>query len=135
MVCSKTQKFMAQTAKYLYDKETLPDKSIISSIRNCNARETLSSNGWPRAYSPAADKCPLCDTSLSPLSKKRRRSQEDPSLLITREHVLEIDVYAKQCKSCFIIIRPDTLRSGLLNIGDHTLVSVDIFFSLQNTIR
>ena len=135
MVCSKTQKYMTQTAKYLFDKETLPDKSIISFIRNCNARETLSSNGWPRAFSPAADKCPLCDSALSPLSKKRRRSQDDHSLLISREHVIEVDIFTKQCKSCFLIVRPDTMGSGLLNIGDHTLITLDIFFTLQNTIR
>ena len=111
------------------------EKSIINIIKNSNAQETLSSNGWPRSFSPTLDKCPLCDVFLSPLSKKKRRSGGDHCLLISTEHILEIDVFTKQCKLCFIVFKPDTLSMGLVNIGDLTLVTVDIFFTLQNTIR
>ena len=135
MVCTKTQKYMMQTAKHIYETESIPDKSILCDIRNRNAKETLSSSGWPRSYSPDVDNCPLCATVLPPITKKRRKSREDRCLLISREHILEIDVYTKQCRSCFLVIRPDTMGSGLLNIGDHTLITLDIFFSLQNTIR
>ena len=135
MDCTKTQKYMQNTAKYIFDNEKLPQKSIINIIKNSNAQETLSSNGWPRSFSPTLDKCPLCDVFLSPLSKKKRRSGGDHCLLISTEHILEIDVFTKQCKLCFIVFKPDTLSMGLVNIGDLTLVSVDIFFTLQNTIR
>jgi hypothetical protein len=40
-----TQKYMHSTAKYIFDNERLPDKSIINIIKNSNAQETLSSNG------------------------------------------------------------------------------------------
>ena len=135
MECTKTQQYMQNTAKFLYENHSLPDKSIISQIKKCNATETLTGNGWPRTYSPVIDRCPLCHIFLSPLSKKKRRSEEDRSLLISTEHIIEIDVFTKQCKLCSLILKPDTLSLGLVNIGDTTLVTVDIFYTMQNTIR
>jgi hypothetical protein len=41
----------------------------------------------------------------------------------------------KQCKLCYPIIKPETLKLGLFNVGDLYLVSWDIFFTLRNTIR
>ena len=51
------------------------------------------------------------------------------------DHVLEVDIFTKQCKVCFLIVKPDTLSHGLFNIGDMVLVTCDIFFTLQNMIR
>ena len=135
MECTKTQKYMQNTAKFIFEHEKVPDKNILSLVKRCNAKETLSSDGWSRTYSPVIDKCTLCDNFLSPLTKKRRRSGEDRCLLISTEHVLEIYVFTKQCKLCCIIYRPDTLNLGLVNIGDMTLVTIDIFITMQNTIR
>ena len=135
MNCSKTQKYMQNTAKYLFLNDRIPDKSIFNSIKHCNARETLTSDGWPRTFLPSHDKCPSCNIILSPVTKKKRKSNDDHSLLISMEHVIEVDIFTKQCKLCFLILKPDTLNLGLLNIGDMTLVTVDIFFSLQNSIR
>ena len=135
MECTKTQKYMQNTAKFIFEHEKVPDKNILSLVKRCNAKETLSSDGWSRSYSPVIDKCTLCDNFLSPLTKKRRRSGEDRCLLLSTEHVLEIDVFTKQCKLCCIIYRPDTLNLGLVNIDDMTLVTIDIFFTMQNTIR
>ena len=126
---------MQNTSKYLYDNESLPDKTILKTIKQCNAQETLTSTGWPRTFSPTLVKCPKCDIFLSPLTKKKKKSNEDHCLLISTEHILEIDIFTKQCKLCFLIVKPDTLKLGLLNIGDLSLVTVDIFFTLQNTIR
>ena len=135
MECTKTQKYMQNTAKFIFENDKVPDKTILSLIKSCNAKETLSSDGWSRTYSPDIDRCTLCDIFLSPLTKKKRRSGEDRCLLISTEHIIEIDVFTKQCKLCCVIYRPDTLSSGLLNIGDMTLVTLDIFFTMQNTIR
>ena len=37
-------------------------------------------------------------------------------------------------KLCSLIVKPDTLSLGLVNIGDTTMVTVDIFYTTQNTI-
>ena len=126
---------MQNTAEYLYQSESIPDKNILKLIKQCNAKETLSSSGWPRTFSPTIEKCPKCNILLSPVTKKKRRSRDDHSVLISMDHIIEVDIFTKQCKICFLIMKPDTLNLGLLNIGDMTLVTVDIFFSLQNTIR
>ena len=133
--CSKTQEYMKNTSKYILENDKIPDKSVFNLIKSCNAQETMTANGWPRTYSPDLVKCPKCDIFLSPLSKKKRKFKEDQYLLISAEHIIEVDVFTKQCKLCCIIFRPDTLSSGVLNIGEVTLVTVDIFFTLQNTIR
>ena len=126
---------MKNTAEYLYMHEKIPDKSILQEIKRYNANETLSKNGWPRNFSPTIVNCPTCHIILSPVSKKKGKSSGDHSLLISMEHIIEVDIFTKQCKSCFLILKPETASLDLLNIGDMYLVSLDIFFSLQNTIR
>ena len=126
---------MYNTAELLYQNERIPNKSIIKVIKQCNATETLSTSGWPRTFSPTKEMCPKCNIFLSPVTKKQRRSNDDRSLLISMDHIIEIDLFSKQCKVCLLIVKPDSLSHGLLNIGDMLLVTVDIFFSLQNTIR
>ena len=133
--CSKTQKYMKNTAKFLYDNEKIPDKSILKVIKQCNANETLNGSGWPRTFSPMVDKCPKCSIILSPVTKKKGKTSDDHSLLITMDHILEVDIYTKQCKICCHIVKPETSKLGLLNIGDLYLVTLDVFFTLQNTIR
>ena len=133
--CSKTQKYMQNTAQYLYENEQIPDKTIINLIKTCNSQETITGSGWKRTYSPVLEKCPKCNIILSPVSKKRRKSSDDSSLLITMDHIIEVDILTKQCKLCYLIIKPETSKLGLFNIGDLYLVSWDIFFTLRNTIR
>ena len=134
--CSKTQKYMQNTSHYMYHTEEMPAKSILQDIKKCNAKETIEAgSGWARTYSPTLVNCPKCNIILSPVTKKWSKDSANPSLLITMDHILEIDIYTKQCKMCFLIIKPETSRIGLLNIGDLYLVSWDIFLTLQNTIR
>ena len=134
-MCSKTQRYMHIIAEYLYRNEQLPGKEILREIKQWNAQETLHGNGWPRVYSPTCDNCPKCNTMLQPVTKKKGKTLDDARLLISMDHIIEVDIFTKQCKLCFLIVKPDTSSLGLLNIGDMYLVTIDIFFSLQNTIR
>ena len=127
---------MINTAEYLLDTCTLPGKSILETVSRYDAAETLNMNGkWPRSFSTEITCCPKCGHELSHLSKKKQRLNTDSQLLVTKLHVIVIDILTRKCKNCYIIFRPDTLHHGLLNIGDHTLVSLDVFFSLRNMIR
>ena len=78
---------------------------------------------------------PKCNSDLSKLVSKKQKNNSDKKLLVSKMHVIEIEILSRRCKNCFLIIGPETLKYGLLNIGDTTLVSLDIFFSLRNTIR
>ena len=121
--CSKTQKYMQDTAQYLYENEQIPDKAIIHLIKTCNSHETMTGSGWKRTFSPELEKCPKCSNILSPVSKKRRKSSDDHSLLITMDHIIEVDILTKQCNHCYLIIKPETSKLGLFNIGDLYSVS------------
>ena len=79
--------------------------------------------------------CPKCGLKLQSLVKRQQKNNSDKKLLISKLHVLEIELYSKKCKHCFIMLSPDTLQYGLLNIGDTSLISLDVFFTLRNTIR
>ena len=129
---------MTNTAEYMLDSCELPDKSVLEIVSRHDAAETLNVPGkWPRSFSTTVIVCPKCGYDLSQLSKKKQRQKSDSQLLVTKMHVIVIDILTRKCKRCwcYIVIRPDTLRLGLLNIGDLALVSIDVFFSLRNMIR
>ena len=131
-----TQQYLQHTAEYLLENCELPDKSILKTISIHDAAETLNLPGkWPRSYTTTDNRCPKCSQELSQLSKKRQRWNTDQQILVTKLHVIVIDIFVRKCKSCHIIAQPNTLRSGLLNVGDTTLISVDVFFSLRNAVR
>ena len=69
------------------------------------------------------------------LVSKKQKNKSDKKLLITKLHVIPIEILTKKCRKCYLIISPDTMQYGLMNIGDTTLVALDIFFTLRNTIR
>ena len=118
------------------DTVELPDKSILETISRYDAYETLKLPGsWPRSYSTLETMCPKCCKELGPLSKKRQRLNSDKQVMISKRHILVVEIYIRKCKACYLILSPDTLRHGLLNIGDLTLVSLDVFFTLRNTVR
>ena len=127
---------MKNTAIHLMESTELPDKSILDKITRYDAAETLDQPGkWPRSFSTTLSCCPKCGTALTPLTKKRQRLQTDRKIIVSKLHVMEVEIFTRKCKSCCLLLRPDTLQHGLLNIGDATLVTMDIFFTLRNTVR
>ena len=134
--CGLTQKYMLNTSKYLLQHSEMPEKGILLLVSRFDANETLElPDRWPRTYTCEEIKCPKCFRDLTALFTKPQKNKSDKKLLITKLHVIEIVVFSKKCKNCHLIRSPDTLSYGLLNIGDLCLVSLDIFFSLRNTIR
>ena len=116
----------------MLDNCNLPDKSVLQLISKSDAFETLDLPGkWPSSFSCLEIVCPNCRGKLTQLSSKRRLIS-DKKLLISKLHVIEVEIYIKKCKKCYLIRRPDTLQYGLLNIGDVTLISIDIFYTLRN---
>ena len=128
---------MANTAKYVFEtiSPVMPDESICKEINIKNARETLNGDGFPKVYIPNAVKCPACSGMLSSVSKKRQKNSSDCTLLVTKCHTITIEIYSKTCTSCLLVVQPETLDLGLLNIGDLNLVSLDICYTMKNLIR
>ena len=134
--CGLTQRYLVNTADFMFEHSKLPDISILPTVSSYYARETLELDGnWPRSYSCKEEKCPKCGDPLSTLTKRRQNKNSDKQLLISKMHVIVIEILSKKCKKCYLIVSPNTLELGLINIGDVTLVSMDVFFTLQNTVR
>ena len=136
MDCGLTQRYMRHTTEYILDTCELPNTSILETVSKYDAAETLNLAGrWPRSFNTTVTCCPICGNDLSQLSKRRQKHKSDTPILITKLHVIEIEILTRKCRKCYLMVRPDTLQHGLLNIGDLTLVSLDVFFSLRNMIR
>ena len=128
---------MSNTAKYLLEtiSPVLPNETIIKEINVANARETINGSGFPKVFIPNKVKCPLCSEMLSSVSKKRQKKSSDCTLLVTKCHTIKIEIYSKTCTTCLLMVQPETLHLGLLNIGDLNLVALDILYTMQNLIR
>ena len=114
----------------------LPSKLVLQLISTYDAAESLQQDGkWPRTYSCDQEQCPKCGKKLLPLSKRQQKSSSDRQILVSKLHDIVIEILSKKCKSCYLILSPNTLQYGLLNIGDVTLVSFNVFFTLRNTVR
>ena len=136
MECNLTQRYIKNTAEYLLESTELPDKSILSVIIRYDAAETLCLRAnWPRSFSTELTSCPKCSQQLSPLAKKRQRQQSDKQLLISKLHIIEVEILSRKCKACSIIFNPYTLQHGFLDIGEVTLVTSDIFFIIRASVR
>ena len=134
--CGRTQQYLVNTAKYLRETIKIPDKSILQTVSNYDAAETLQLDArWPRTYTCEMSACPMCGTRLPPIVKRKQKNSSDRQILVTKLHIIEIDILTKRCKDCSLYFCPDTIKHGLLNIGNITLVSLDIFFTIRNTVR
>ena len=127
---------MYNTSKYILENCAMPGTDILRLVSGYDAAETLNCPGkWPRSYICMEQKCPKCKSDLAGLVSKKQKNKSDKKLLITKLHVIPIEILTKKCRKCYLIISPDTMQYGLMNIGDTTLVALDIFFTLRNTIR
>ena len=124
------------TAKYLRETVKIPDTSVLQAVSTYDAAETLQLEGrWPRTYNCDMNVCPQCGERLPPSVKRQQKNRSDKQILVTKMHVLVIDILTKKCKACSLYLGPDTIKYGLLSIGDVALVSLDIFFTIRNTVR
>ena len=134
--CGRTQNYLYNTAKYLRESLIIPDASILQTVSTYDAAETLNLDGrWPRTYTCDFECCPKCQKRLPPIVKKRQKNRNDRQILVTKLHIIVIDILSKRCKDCSLHISLDTTKYGLLNIGDLALISLDIFFTVRNTVR
>ena len=134
--CGRTQQYLLHTAKYLRETLKIPDTSVLQAVSTYDAAETLQLEGrWPRSYHCDMSVCPRCGERLPPIVKRPQKNRSDKQILVTKLHILVIDILTKRCKACSLYLSPDTIQYGLLNIGDLTLVSLDIFFTIRNTVR
>ncbi|XP_018106703.1 HMG-box containing 3 L homeolog isoform X3 [Xenopus laevis] len=97
---------------------------------------TIEQTSWARFYESSADQCLLCG---SPLFKGEKNSQAGPQdcWLLTVSKLQMVTTQAKLCLNleCLAIHSFNDIFTGLFNVGNKLLVSLDILFSIRNQIK
>ncbi|GCB66469.1 hypothetical protein scyTo_0007885 [Scyliorhinus torazame] len=97
---------------------------------------TLEHNSWPNYFESSATICGLCDSRLF---KGGRNSLAGPEKcwLLTESQFHVVIVQAKICVNphCLALHNFTDISSGLFNIGNKLLVSLDLLFKIRNHIK
>ena len=134
--CSKTISYLTNSSKYMLKNVIMPvKKDVLKEIKHRNALETIENRGWPRTYYTNEELCPTCNGELTSEQRRRQKTKEDESYLLTRDHCIPVTILSKKCKSCFLFIQAETLSFGLLNVGDTMLLSLELMYSMQCLVR
>eukprot|EP00062_Callorhinchus_milii_P016508 gi/632967839/ref/XP_007900203.1/ PREDICTED: HMG domain-containing protein 3 isoform X2 [Callorhinchus milii] len=106
---------------------------ILSTV---NETITLEQNSWPNYFESAATVCGLCD---NPLFKDECNSVFAPEecWLLTESQFQVVLVQTKMCLNpqCLALHNFTDINSGLFNIGNKLLVSMDLLFKIRSHIK
>ena len=128
--------YLDNSSKHFLKNVHLPVKEeILKDIKHRNAMETLQKDGWPRTFYNNKELCPICESPLSAEAKKRQKTAENETILLTRDHCIPVIALSKKCKTCLLILPPVSLDLGVLNIGDTLLLSLELIYSMQHLVR
>ena len=91
---------------------------------------------WYHTVSPSILRYHWVSEGISQcLGVLKQKTNSDRTFLITTDHILEVQVLSRKCPNCTLIIQAETLPIGLINIGDLLLVSLDVFYSIENLVQ
>ncbi|XP_005988335.1 HMG domain-containing protein 3 [Latimeria chalumnae] len=97
---------------------------------------TIEQSSWASYYESSAVQCCLCD---SPLFKGTKNSLAGPEdcWLLTDTHVQVVTSQVNVCLNpqCLALHSFNDINSGLFNVGNKLLVSLDLLFRIRNQIR
>ncbi|XP_067899991.1 HMG domain-containing protein 3 isoform X2 [Heterodontus francisci] len=114
-------------------QELNSSRLILSTV---NETITLEQNSWPNYYESAATICGLCDSQLF---KGGHNSVAGPEecWLLTESQFQVVIVQTKICLNphCLALHNFTDISSGLFNIGNKLLVSLDLLFKIRNQIK
>ncbi|XP_041050047.1 HMG domain-containing protein 3 isoform X1 [Carcharodon carcharias] len=114
-------------------QEMNSSRLILSTV---NETITLEQNSWPNYFESSATICGLCDSQLF---KGGHNSVAGPEecWLLTESQFQVVIVQAKICLNphCLALHNFMDISSGLFNIGNKLLVSLDLLFKIRNHIK
>lgn len=135
--CKLSLNYIEMSASYLFDTLHLPEKSVIAEkIQTYSSAETLNieDKKWPRYFLPSRTHCPTCKELLEAPTKKSLNGRK--SMIITLDKLIQVDILQRKCKSCRLLIYPDTVEEyGLLCVGGIYLLSLDLLFSMESRVK
>ncbi|XP_063048969.1 HMG domain-containing protein 3 [Engraulis encrasicolus] len=117
-----------------YIQELNNTQVIVSS-----ADEQLSAqlqSGWPRFYESPHTHCNLCQYPLFKGGQSSVAGQED-CWLLTESHLQTASIQIKICTNtqCLALHSLVDIHTGLFNVGNRLLVSLDLFFKLRSRLK
>ncbi|EDO30873.1 predicted protein, partial [Nematostella vectensis] len=90
---------------------------------------------WKMQFEPGGDLCKLCGGKLS--EKRQVQGSNGEGWLVTMAHVLPITCLIKKCMNpeCMAIHGFHDVRSGLFNVSNKVMVSLDILFLIREHVK
>lgn len=98
--------------------------------------ETLFESGWPHFFESNATHCSLCNSSLFKGGQITVAPQID-CWLLTETQMLRVSLQLKICLNlqCLALHSFTDIHSGLFNIGNKVLVSIDLFLKIRASLK
>ncbi|XP_043559206.1 HMG domain-containing protein 3 isoform X4 [Chiloscyllium plagiosum] len=114
-------------------QEMNSSRLILSTV---NETITLEQNSWPNYFESSATICGLCDSQLYKGGQNSVAGPEE-CWLLTESQFQVVIVQAKICLNphCLALHNFTDISSGLFNIGNKLLVSLDLLFKIRNHIK
>ncbi|XP_043925537.1 HMG domain-containing protein 3 [Protopterus annectens] len=97
---------------------------------------TFEHSSWPSYYESASTHCGLCDTPLYKVNESSQESSEE-CWLLTATHLQMVSAQAKCCLNprCLALHMFTDINSGLFNVGNRLLVSLDLLLRIRTQIK
>ncbi|XP_032885088.1 HMG domain-containing protein 3 isoform X1 [Amblyraja radiata] len=114
-------------------QELNSSRLVLSAV---NETITLEHNSWPNYYEASATVCGLCESQLFKGGHNSSASPEE-CWLLTESQFQVVIVQTKVCMNphCLALHNFTDINSGLFNIGNKLLVSLDLLFKIRNCIK
>ncbi|XP_018410446.1 PREDICTED: HMG domain-containing protein 3 [Nanorana parkeri] len=97
---------------------------------------TIEQTSWASIYESPADRCLLCGTKLFKGDKNSMAGPQD-CWLLTANRLQLMTAQVKVClnSQCLAIHSFNDIYTGLFNVGNKLLVSLDLLFSIRNQLK
>ncbi|XP_051869522.1 HMG domain-containing protein 3 [Pristis pectinata] len=114
-------------------RELNSSRLVLSAV---NETITLEQNSWPNYFESSATICGLCDSQLFKGGYNSVAGPEE-CWLLTESQFQVVIVQTKICMNphCLALHNFTDISSGLFNIGNKLLVSLDLLFKIRNRIK
>ncbi|KAM4036045.1 HMG domain-containing protein 3 isoform 2-T3 [Anomaloglossus baeobatrachus] len=98
---------------------------------------TIEQTSWASVYEFPSDHCLLCETQLYKSDKSNSAAGAQDCWLLTAARLQLVTAQVKVCLNpqCLALHSFSDIYTGLFNVGNRLLVSLDLLFSIRNQIK
>ncbi|KAM3927553.1 HMG domain-containing protein 3 [Leptodactylus fuscus] len=98
---------------------------------------TIEQTSWANVYESPSDQCLLCGTQLFKGDKNSSVAGAQDCWLLTATRLQLVSAQVKVCLNpqCLALHNFSDIYTGLFNVGNKLLVSLDLLFSIRNQIK